>query len=142
MSHLMFTASQPSSHAMSLGFIGTVITRAIIPIEQQYLAGSVMALYSLLALRYRVRDHLHTMDQVAVGLTLGVANALFWLKCGLGDDRTGPVMSWVKENCISAETGVFPYAALAIPIVVGALVVGSFERRIALWMKEKKTKTL
>ena len=126
---------------MSLGFIGTVITCAIIPLEQQYLVGSAMSVYSLLALRYRVRDHLHTIDQVAVGLSLGVANALFWLKYALGNDKSGPVMAWVKNNCVSAETGVFPYVALAVPILVGVLVVGSFERRITLWLKEKKAKT-
>ena len=126
---------------MSLGFIGTVITFAIIPIQQQYLAGTAMALYSLLALRYRVRDHLHTVDQVAVGLTLGLVNALVWLKYALGDDQNGLFIRWVTEHCVSAETGLFPYAALAIPVVVGVLVVGSFERRISLWLKEKKSKT-
>lgn len=125
---------------MSLGFIGTVITLAIIPIDQQYLAGAAMVLYSLLALRYRVRDHLHTVDQVAVGLTLGLVNALVWLTFALGTDRNGFVMKWVTENCVSTETGLFPYAALAIPVVVGVLVVGSFERRIALWLKEKNSK--
>lgn len=125
---------------MSLGFIGTVITCAIIPEEHQYLAGSAMAVYSLVALRYRVRDHLHTFEQVAVGLILGVTNAIFWLKCALGNDATGPVMTWVKDNCVSAETGLFPYVALALPVLVGVLVVGSFERRIALWLKEKKAK--
>jgi hypothetical protein len=34
---------------MSLGFIGTVITGAIISTEHQYLAGVTMAVYSILA---------------------------------------------------------------------------------------------
>jgi hypothetical protein len=127
---------------MSLGFIGTVITGAIIPTEQKYLAGVAMAVYSMLALRYRIRDHLHTLEQVAVGLVTGVVNALFWLKYAvrLGDGNNGPFISWVKENCVSAETGLFPYVALTVPIIVGVLVVGSFERRIALWLNEKKAK--
>jgi hypothetical protein len=127
---------------MSLGFIGTVITCAIIPVEQQIIAGSAMAVYSMLALRYRIRDHLHTLEQVVVGLTLGVVNALAWLyyAVGLYGGNTGVIL-WVKQNCVSSETGVFPYAALSIPIVVGVLVVGSFERRIALWLKEKKSKS-
>eukprot|EP00956_Cyclotella_meneghiniana_P006464 scaffold8496_cov66-Cyclotella_meneghiniana.AAC.6 len=129
---------QPSSHAMSLGFIGTVITCAIIPMEIQYLVGPVFAAYSLVALRYRIRDHLHTPEQVIVGLVFGVLNALTWLKYALGDSRAGPVFSWIKDNCVSADTGLFPYAALSIPMLVGLLVVGSFERRIALWLKNQK----
>ena len=90
-----------------------------------------------MALRYRVRDHLHTTEQVAVGLTLGIANALAWLRLATGD---GPVLSWVRDNFVSPETGLFPYSTLAVPIVVGILVVGSFERRIGLWLKEKGKK--
>ncbi len=119
---------------MSLGFIGTVITGAIISTEHQYLAGVTMAVYSILALRYRV----------AMGLVMVVMNALLWLKyaVGLGDGNNGPVIScaWVKENCVSPETGLFSYVALTVPIIVGVLVVGSFERRIALWLKKKKAK--
>jgi hypothetical protein len=128
---------------MSLGFLGTVITCAVIPVELQILAGCVMIIYALIALRYRIRDDLHTIEQVMVGLTLGVVNGFGWLKyaLGLGDGNDGFVLSWVKENWVSAETGLFPYTALAIPIVVGILVVGSFERRIALWLKEKKSKS-
>ena len=117
---------------MSLGFIGTVITGAIISTEHQYLAGVKMTVYSMLALRYRV----------AVGLVMVVMNALLWLKYAvrLGDGNNGPFISWVKEYCVSAETGLFPYVALTVPIIVGVLVVGSFERRIALWRKKKKAK--
>ncbi|KAL3793105.1 hypothetical protein HJC23_005607 [Cyclotella cryptica] len=127
----------PSSHAMSLGFIATVITGAIVP---TYLAGFAMAAYSVLALRYRIRVHLHSFEQVVVGLVMGVGNGLLWLKygLGLGDSNNGPVITWVKENCVSAETGLIPLAALTIPILVGVLVVGSFERRVTLWVKQNK----
>jgi len=71
-----------------------------------------------------------------VWLSLGVANAIAWLKfgVGIGGDDVGPVLLYAKDNWVSAETGLFPYLALAILIVVGILVVGSFERRIALWI--------
>jgi len=130
----------PSSHAMSLGFIGTVILGGVVPVEYRLAGGLAMTTYSTIALRYRVRDHLHTLEQVAVGLVFGVGNALLWLNFGLGNvggNTAGPVLSWVQDNWVSAETGLFPYSALAIPIVVGILVVGSFERRIALWLKER-----
>ena len=137
----------PSSHAMSLGFIGTVIviTAGVIPMEYQAVAGLLMSIYSILALRYRIKVNLHTLEQVIVGLVLGVGNALAWLKFAVGDVSgsakdavVGPVLSWVQSNCVSAETGLFPYSALAVPVVVGILVVGSFERRIALWIKNKE----
>lgn len=115
--------------------------------EYRVVGGACMALYSILALRYRIKVNLHTLEQVIVGLVLGIGNAIAWLKfavgVGVGDGNnnivaaTGPVLSWVQDNFVSAETGLFPYSALAIPIVVGILVVGSFERRIALWMKNK-----
>ena len=134
----------PSSHAMSLGFIGTVILVGVISPENRWVIGSMMAIYSAIALRYRVRDHLHTLDQVGVGLVLGVGNALAWLKFGMGiidargNDDVGPIFGWVQQNWVSAETGLFPYEALAIPVLVGVLVVGSFERRIGQWIKNKR----
>jgi len=129
----------PSSHAMSLSFIGTSsILGGVIPPEYRLVTGLVMIIYAATALRYRVRDHLHTVDQVAVGVVLGLINALAWLKFAVGSsDNVGAILSYVQKNWVSAETGLFPYSALSIPIVVGILVVGSFERRIVLWMKNK-----
>ena len=43
----------------------------------------------------------------------------------------------MQYHWVSAETGLFPHSALAIPIVVGVLVVGSFERRIALRIENR-----
>ncbi|KAL7549163.1 hypothetical protein ACHAWF_012436 [Thalassiosira exigua] len=126
----------PSSHAMSLGFVGTVVAGGIVPEEHRLAAELAMAAYSAAALRYRVRDHLHTVEQVAVGLALGVGNALAWLEFAVGrGGEAGPVLSWVRDHCVAADTGLFPYSTLAIPLVVGIVVVGSFERRIALWVK-------
>lgn len=141
----------PSSHAMSLAFIGiSILWGGVVPAEYRPAFGLIVAIYSAIALRYRVRDHLHTVDQVVMGLVLGATNALAWLKFGVGgvgyggnDDAAaaaGPVLSYVRDNWVSAETGLFPYSALAIPVIVGIIVVGSFERRIALWMKKDKEK--
>ena len=129
----------PSSHAMSLSFIGTSILGGVIPAEYRLVSGIAMAIYATIALRYRVRDHLHTVDQVAVGVVLGLVNALAWLQFAVGSssENAGVILSYVQKNWVSAETGLFPYSALSIPIVVGILVVGSFERRIALWIKNK-----
>lgn len=128
----------PSSHAMSLGFIGTVITMGVVPSEYQIIVGLILAVYSAIALRYRVRDDLHTVQQVAAGLALGISNAILWQKFAIGGDRDGSILTYVQQNFVSSETGLFPYTALAVPVIVGALVVGSFERRIAVWLKKKK----
>lgn len=131
----------PSSHAMSLAFIGTSILGSVVPVENRVLVGLVFGTYSAIALRYRVREHLHTVEQVAVGVVLGVMNAFVWLQYGMGrSGDVGPVVSYAREHWVSAETGLFPYSALAIPVVVGIVVVGSFERRIALWIEERKLK--
>ena len=129
----------PSSHAMSLAFIGTSIVWGVVPAECRAVAGLLVATYSAIALRYRVRDHLHTVEQVVVGLVLGATNALAWLKFGVGDGGDArPVLLYVQRNWVSAETGLFPYSALVIPVIVGIIVVGSFERRISLWIEENK----
>lgn len=123
----------PSSHAMSLAFISTSLLGSIVPVEYRIVGCLAFGTYSAIALRYRVRDHLHTVEQVIVGVVFGVINALAWLKLGVG----GPVLSYAREHWVSAETGLFPYSALAIPLVVGIIVVGSFERRIALWIEKR-----
>ena len=138
----------PSSHAMSLGFIMTsiLIVDGVLPINNYNLRaglGLIMSLYTTVALRYRIRDHYHTLEQVVVGLVLGIMNAISWFKLAMvGNDSNngvGPVLSYVQQNYISAETGMFPYMALIIPIIVGMVVVGSFERRISLWMTNDKS---
>ena len=140
----------PSSHAMSLGFIITsiLIVNSVLPINNYNLrvsVGLVMSLYTTIALRYRIRDHYHTIEQVVVGLVFGVMNAIAWYKFAMvgntsNNNGVRPVLSYVQQNFVSTETGMFPYIALTIPIVVGIIVVGSFERRISLWMTNNKTK--
>jgi dolichyldiphosphatase len=58
----------PSSHAMSLGFIGTFTSLLLPPF------GIPIACYVLISLYYRVRIKLHTTDQVLVGLGVGGRN--------------------------------------------------------------------
>ncbi len=130
----------PSSHAMSLAFIGTSLLGSVVPLENRIVAGLAFGIYSAIALRYRVRVHLHTVEQVAVGVVLGVMNALAWLHFGMGTGSgdSGPILWYAREHWVSAETGLFPLSALAIPVLVGIIVVGSFERRIALWIQNRE----
>ena len=122
----------PSSHAMSLGFIGTFTALhlpswTILPI----------GLYTGLSLVYRVQTNLHTWPQIIVGLVVGTSNALVWNSFSHG---TNPfnihVMQWVSQNLL--VDGKLPLPLLAIPALVGLVVVGSFERRIGRWISKRK----
>ena len=117
----------PSSHAMSLGFIGT-FTSFEVPFE--YRVGLVV--YAVVSLYYRVAVQLHTWPQIGVGLAIGVTNgALWWYLCRQG------VMEWVSVNLLN-EDGQLPIVLLAVPAIVGVLVVGSVERRLKRWIEKLK----
>lgn len=55
----------PSSHAMSLGFIGTFTSLNLPPISIP------MLIYIVIALYYRIKINLHSIEQVLVGIVLG-----------------------------------------------------------------------
>ena len=59
----------PSSHAMSLGFIGTYTALGVAESMPWLIA--LIVPYVFLSLFYRVKSSLHTVEQVAVGLVLG-----------------------------------------------------------------------
>ena len=114
----------PSSHAMSLGFIGT-FTALILPWTKIPLLSYVMT-----SLLYRIETNLHSRDQVLVGLVLGSINGAIWKR--LCDTMIIDVVSQYFLN----EAGVLPWYLLAIPALLGAMVVGSVERRISTWLKK------
>ena len=43
-----------------------------------------------------------------------------------------------ETGVFNTQTGQFPFQLLLIPAIVGALVVGSVERRISEWIKKSK----
>lgn len=59
----------PSSHAMSLGFIGTYTALGVAE-SMPWVVGFIVP-YIFVSLYYRVKASLHTIEQVAVGLVLG-----------------------------------------------------------------------
>lgn len=134
----------PSSHAMSLAFIGTYTALEASKIFGVGLkSGAIavgLALYTAISLVYRVKSKLHTADQVYVGLATGVLNSFIWRSLAFG---TNPflssinVMEWVGINIIP-ESGIMPVYYLIVPAIVGAMVVGSVERRISAWLRHKK----
>jgi acid phosphatase family membrane protein YuiD len=124
----------PSSHAMSLGFICT-FTAMQLPYST-----IPLLLYVVISLWYRVETELHTLDQVLVGLVLGTMDSFLWRSLCFG---TNPlfnnhinVMEWVTINLLN-EQGVMPIYALTVPAIVGALVVGSVERRIQRFLQNR-----
>jgi dolichyldiphosphatase len=122
----------PSSHAMSLGFISTFVSQQL-PWTQMPLA-----IYVVLSLLYRVQVKLHTWQQILVGLVFGCLNGFAWFRLCVGDNPWGiSVMDFVAKHFLDAN-GLLPIPMLAIPLVLGAMTVGSFERRIGMWLKKKK----
>jgi membrane-associated phospholipid phosphatase len=121
----------PSSHAMSLGFIGTFASLAL-----PALIGPSFA-YVIVSLVYRVRSKLHTPQQVAVGLTLGTFNGFVWWRLCHGTMFASiHIMNELSDRLL--VDGLLPWPYLAIPAVLGLAVVGSFERRISRWIKNSK----
>lgn len=114
----------PSSHAMSLGFIGTFTA---LQLPQTTLP---IILYVAISLVYRVRSNLHSLEQVVVGVTLGSTNGYLWKTSCLPS-----VMEFVTWHFLN-DQGVLPWVGLAAPALVGAAVVGSVERRISRMMEE------
>lgn len=121
----------PSSHAMSLGFIGVFTmltlewTRLLIPF---YIATS---------LYYRVQTNLHTWQQVAVGLGFGVTNGFLWRHAVDGSNPFGiNIMDFVTQSFLN-EQGLLPAPLLIVPALAGVVVVGSMERKILKFLKKK-----
>jgi membrane-associated phospholipid phosphatase len=131
----------PSSHAMSLGFICTYTALEAFQILgiglKSGIIATVLVFYAAISLVYRVKSKLHTADQVYVGLAAGVLNSFIWRSMAFGTNRflySINVMEWVSKNIIP-ENGVMPVYYLIVPALVGAMVVGSVERRISAWLK-------
>jgi len=149
----------PSSHAMSLGFIGMYTSIGLwnsltqlassISTSSNYggslivIASTVYGLiwsYVAVSLIYRVKSRLHTIQQVWVGLFFGVTNALFWNSLAYGTNPLIPsanMMNTVSFYVLPEGSGTF-VQCLVVPAVVGLLVIGSFERRIGGWWRKVK----
>jgi membrane-associated phospholipid phosphatase len=127
----------PSSHAMSLGFIGT-FTALALPWTSLFLLG-----YVVLSLIYRVESNLHTLPQILVGVSAGSLNGYLWFLLSHGtlpflENING--MDWVTAHFLN-EQGVLPLWGLAVPAILGAAIVGSLERRISQFLKQPEATT-
>ncbi len=136
----------PSSHAMSLGFIGTYCIIEAVRILGLG-SGSIgislfLALYTVVSLIYRIQSKLHTLDQIAAGLFFGVTNSFLWHSLAFGENAALPGVNLMElvSLYLLPESGILPVQHLAIPALVGAAVVGSVERRLSAYIKSRKCK--
>mmetsp|Transcript_32272 Transcript_32272/g.78502 ORF Transcript_32272/g.78502 Transcript_32272/m.78502 type:complete len:333 (+) Transcript_32272:45-1043(+) len=135
----------PSSHAMSLGFIGTFT--GFLLLDYHPYSSILLVLYASISLWYRIISKLHTWEQVAVGMTVGTVNAVVWRCLCFGttqpfsatpvQDLPINVMEFVTNNLLN-DQGVLPIYGLAVPALLGAVIVGSVERRIGRFLKLRK----
>jgi membrane-associated phospholipid phosphatase len=126
----------PSSHAMSLGFIGTFTALTL------HWTVAPIALYGATSLYYRVQTKLHTKEQVTVGLLVGTLNGFIWRTLVDGSNPAVPqinVMDFVSKHFLDAD-GILPIPFLVVPAIAGVVVVGSFERKASKWIKKLKSK--
>lgn len=132
----------PSSHAMSLGFIGTFTYLLLSTNFSPFLVASILIPYIYCSLSYRVKGGLHTLDQIIVGITVGSSNGWFWHSLVMGNNIIFPnvnIVDMVRTHLLP-ESGIFPIPYLIIPALVGLAVVGSFERRISKFLKNRNEK--
>jgi membrane-associated phospholipid phosphatase len=143
----------PSSHAMSLGFIGTFAALYLLPWNSLPL----LLGYIVLSLIYRVEHKLHTLPQVLVGVSVGSLNGYLWSLLCHGITLTFPlsmplalplpfvenipttinVMDWVTMHLLN-EQELLPLWGLAVPALLGVVIVGSVERRISQFLKQQR----
>jgi hypothetical protein len=122
----------PSSHAMSLGFICTFAA-----LQLPSWTALPLLVYVVISLMYRVQRNLHTVEQILVGVTVGATNGYVWRILCFGNNPWGVnVMDWVSATFLN-EQGLLPWYGLAVPTLVGAAVVGSVERRISKFLKNR-----
>lgn len=121
----------PSSHAMSLGFIGTF---TMLTLEWTSFA---IPIYAAISLYYRVQTRLHTLEQVAVGLVVGVTNGYVWRHLVDGNNPFGiNLMEYISRTFLN-DNGFLPIPLLIVPALMGLVVVGSFERKISKFLQKK-----
>jgi len=135
----------PSSHAMSLGFIGTYCIIQAFSLLGNGIETIVISLglilYATVSLVYRVQCKLHTFDQIIAGLVFGVTNSFMWHSLAFGENLILPGVHIMDSvSALLPESGIMPVQYLAVPALIGAAVVGSFERRLAAWLQSKKAK--
>lgn len=119
----------PSSHAMSLGFIGVYTACCCV---RPIICWIPMFSYAATSLVYRVQSRLHTTAQVVVGGLLGSVNGWLWFQYFVSQEC--PVRQWITTHWLSEE-GLLPYPLLLVPLCIGAVTISSVERNLNKLLK-------
>eukprot|EP00611_Tribonema_gayanum_P027317 TRINITY_DN6720_c0_g1_i1.p1 TRINITY_DN6720_c0_g1~~TRINITY_DN6720_c0_g1_i1.p1 ORF type:complete len:294 (-),score=77.63 TRINITY_DN6720_c0_g1_i1:197-1078(-) len=121
----------PSSHAMSLFFIGTYVALALDAYQPQWWpvdaaqTQGALAAYALTTTLWRVKAGLHSLPQVAVGAVFGTAGAIAWF------DFVAPSLVASLEGTVGSE---IPSSVLIPTCVVGAVVIS---REARAWIRQQ-----
>jgi hypothetical protein len=116
----------PSSHAMSLGFLGT-FTGLSLPWTRLPIAA-----FSFMSLTYRVQAKLHTVEQILVGGLIGSLNGAVWQTA-----LCPCVQEWMRTHLLN-EQALLPWSILGVAALVGLATVSSLERQVSAYIKTKK----
>lgn len=132
----------PSSHAMSLSFIGTFTCLYLSYQQYSLIIPTILLIvsYSCISLYYRVKIKcLHTWEQVIVGTIIGTTNAYLWYSYGCCDQPNQSILlflrSLIETYVVDPTTKLIPYKFLTIPLAIGAATVSSIERKLVSIMK-------
>lgn len=135
----------PSSHAMALFYMTAFITKALIegkgvglpawwPLDYMATIG-VGVVYIAVASSWRIYSGLHTKAQIGVGACVGSVVGAAWQHF-CQKDLNGRLGSVLLQHY--PPEGRVPLVYVGGVMVIGALTVGSVERKIAKAMKKLK----
>ncbi|EKX51638.1 hypothetical protein GUITHDRAFT_134529 [Guillardia theta CCMP2712] len=126
----------PSSHAMSLFFLSLYLSAAINvwtdwPMAARTIVTSSLLIFSTYSAAWRVRAGFHTPAQILVGSVLGGFNGMAWFYFNHQN-----MAALQRLDVFLKESSALPWA-LCGSLIVGALLVGSVERKISKFLKSK-----
>lgn len=116
----------PSSHAQSLFFFATFLSAHCWSTEWWPIVSSVLLMsMALWQSARRVSKGLHTKEQIAVGMLMGIANALIWFHF------LGPLCIPFIPDLF--QSMIWRSTAVSVVLLVGLLTVSSVER----WLRSR-----
>ena len=118
----------PSTHAMSLSFIG-IATILFHPLKWILLL--VFVPYGILSLYYRIQARLHTINQILVGCILGTIQAFIWYYI------LHPHIMTFLTQYILPSNGIIPIPYLILPLLVSLCFDRRFKRFLQTKTKQK-----
>ena len=116
----------PSTHAMSLTFLGTTAV-----LFNPFISIFVIVPYVMISLRYRIQARLHTTNQIIVGCIWGTIHAFIW-----NHILHQHVMTFLTQSILPSN-GVIPIPYLILPLLISLCFDRRFKRFLQIKNKEK-----